>query len=155
MGLCGVPPAESLGVDAVILVGLEGVGIKSPEQLPTLTSITWGKREIKVPLVAAGGIGDARGFLGALGMGADGIMMGTAFMATKECPISDAAKERLVRASPDDLGGQVLGVVNPQDRLGSLAVAVIDHVPTVKELVDSIVRGAEELLASWQFLKTR
>ena len=37
----------------------------------------------------------------------------------------------------------------------SLAVAVIDHVPTVKELIDSIVQGAEEILDSWQFLKTR
>ena len=39
--------------------------------------------------------------------------------------------------------------------LGSLAVAVIDHVPTVKELIDNIIHGAEELLDSWQFLKTR
>jgi len=37
----------------------------------------------------------------------------------------------------------------------SLAVAVIDHVPTVKELIDSIIHGAEEILDSWQFLKTR
>ncbi len=149
--------AENLGADAVILVGLEGVGIKNPEQLPTLTTITWGRREIHVPLIAAGGIGDARGFLGALGMGADGIMMGTAFMATRECPISDAAKERMVRASPDDfrIRGQVLETINPDDRVGSLAVAVIDHVPTVKELVDSIIYGAEEMLASWPFLKTR
>ncbi|MDO8686954.1 MAG: hypothetical protein Q7K41_00010, partial [Dehalococcoidales bacterium] len=38
---------------------------------------------------------------------------------------------------------------------GSLAVGVIDSVPTVKELIDSIIRGAEEILDSWQFLKTR
>ena len=40
-------------------------------------------------------------------------------------------------------------------RLVSLAMGVIDHVPTVKELIDSIINGAEELLDSWQFLKTR
>ncbi len=195
--------AERLGADAVIVVGLEGVGFKSPEQLPTMVTTVWGKRRVKVPFIAAGGIGDARGFLGALGMGADGIMMGTAFMATKECPINDAAKEAMVRVSPDNpqLRHRVLAFANPKayeevmkmrdkvplkewlgmlrrinrgdpnwksgtdetsqeaetlpSRLGSLAVAVIDHVPTVKELVDSIIHGAEELLDSWQFLKTR
>jgi nitronate monooxygenase len=78
--------AEKLGADAVIIVGLEGAGLKNPEQLPTMISTIWAKREVKIPVIAAGGIRDARGFLGAMSMGADGIMMGTAFMATKECP---------------------------------------------------------------------
>jgi len=195
--------AESLGADAVIIVGLEGIGFKSPEQLPTMITIIWGKRQIKVPFIAAGGIGDAHGFLGALGMGADGIMMGTAFMATKECPINDAAKKRLIQASPDnpELRHRVLASPDPEvleevrkmrdkvplrdwlrmlervnlkdpnwrnppeptsqpsqgslSRLGSLAVSVIDHVPTVKEFIDSIIQGTEQLLDSWQFLKTR
>ena len=195
--------AERLGADAVIVVGLEGVGFKNPEQLPTMITTIWGKREVKVPFIAAGGIGDARGFLGALGMGADGIMMGTAFMSTKECPMSDAAKEAMVQARPDNpqLRHQVLASgdpkayeevmkmrdevplqqwlrmlerVNRQDpnwrntaadtseprerelsRLVSFAVGVIDGVPTVKELIDNIIQGAEELLDSWQFLKTR
>jgi len=200
--------AESLGADAVIVVGLEGIGFKSPEQLPTLISTVWAKRQLKVPVIAAGGIGDARGFLGALGMGADAIMMGTAFMATKECPLKEAAKEALVRSQPDNpqLRHRVLATPDPEalaevralrdklplgkwlrmlehvnlketnwreatdlvsddsvtgrsdqewSRLGSLAVAVIDRIPTVKEFVDSIIREAEELLDSWQFLKTR
>ncbi len=194
--------AEKLGADAVIVVGLEGTGFKSIEQLPAMTTTIWGTRVMKVPFIAAGGIGDARGFLGALGMGADGIMMGTAFMATKECPISNAAKERLVRARPDDprVRHHVLDTADPEayeevmkmrDKvplqewlrmlenvnlkardwrktdavtergagnlswLGSLAVEVIDHVPTVKEFIDGIIHGAEELLDSYQFLKTR
>lgn len=57
--------AERLGVDAVIMVGLEGAGFKNPEQLPAMTTTIWGTRELKVPCIAAGGIGDARGFLGA------------------------------------------------------------------------------------------
>jgi NAD(P)H-dependent flavin oxidoreductase YrpB (nitropropane dioxygenase family) len=199
---------ESLGADAVIVVGLEGIGFKSPEQLPTLISTVWAKRQLKVPVIAAGGIGDARGFLGALGMGADAIMMGTAFMATKECPLKEAAKEALVRSQPDhpQLRHRVLATPDPEalaevralrdklpldkwlrmlehvnlketnwreatdlvsddfitgrsdqewSRLGSLAVAVIDRIPTVKEFIDSIIQGAEELLDSWQFLKMR
>ena len=196
--------AESLGADAIILVGLEGTGFKNPQQLTTMITTIWGKREIKVPLIAAGGIGDGRGFLGALGMGADGIMMGTAFMATRECPMKDTAKEAIVETHFDQpqLRHRVLTNADPKDyeevmklrgkipmdkwllmlehvhlkdpnwrnaandtsgqregggliRLGSLAAGVIDRVPTVKELIDSIIHGAEELLASWQFLKTR
>ena len=94
--------AEKLGADAVILVGLEGAGIKNPEQLPTMTTTILAARHLAIPVIAAGGIGDARGFLGALGMGADGIMMGTAFMAATECPARDAAKDAIIRTSPDD-----------------------------------------------------
>ncbi len=109
--------AESLGADAVIVVGLEGVGFKSPEQLPTLTTVTWGTKQLKVPFIAAGGIGDARGFLGALGMGADGIMMGTAFMATRECPTNEASKKDMVQSRPDNprLRFRVLSHATPED----------------------------------------
>ena len=189
--------AESLGADAVIVVGLEGVGFKSPEQLPTLTTVTWGAKQFKVPFIAAGGIGDGRGFLGALGMGAEGIMMGTAFMATKECPTNEASKVDMVQSHPDNprLRFRVLSHADPKDyaevmkkrselplsewlpmleriqpkdsdwtgpadvpeasRVGSLAISAIDSVPTVKEFVAGIIREAEELLDSWQFLKTR
>lgn len=94
--------AERQGADAVVIVGLEGAGFKNITQLPTLISITTAVRLLKIPLIAAGGIGDARGFLGALGMGAEGVYMGTAFMATKECPISDRYKQALVEAQPWD-----------------------------------------------------
>jgi len=60
------------------------------------------RRLLKIPIIAAGGIGDARGFLSALGMGACGIYMGTAFMATTECPISQRYKDELVAAQPWD-----------------------------------------------------
>ena len=189
--------AEELGADAVIVVGLEGVGFKSPEQLPTLTTVTWGTKQLKVPFIAAGGIGDARGFLGALAMGADGIMMGTAFMATKECPTNEASKVEMVESSPDNprLRFRVLSHADPRDyaevmkkrselplsewlplleriqpkdsdwrgpadipkpsQVGSLAIGAIEGVPTVKEFIDGIIQGAEEILDSWQFLKTR
>lgn len=195
--------AEKMGADAVIIVGLEGIGFKSPDQLPTMLTTILAKREIKVPVIAAGGIADARGFLGALAMGADGIMMGTAFMATKECPLGNAAKEALVRARADNpqLRRQVLATPDPKayaevlklrdtmplqkwlqalervnlkedewlkpdnytdedrekdlSKLASFAVATIDRVMPVKEFVDSIIKGAEELLDSYEFLKTR
>ncbi len=186
--------AEKLGVDAVILVGLEGYVFKTPSILPLFTTITWGARQINVPIIASGAIGDARGFLGALGMGAEGIMMGSAFLVTKESAMRDSDKEAAVQLSPDhtQLRYRTLStpdakrygeVMKMRDQLPldkwmpmlrsvaleapgaedimsklppvSLAVAAIDHVPTVKELIDSIICGAEEILDSWQFLKTR
>ena len=109
--------AAKLGADAVIIVGLEGTGFKSQEQLPTMISLVWALREIDVPVIAAGGIGDAHGLLGALGMGAEGIMMGTAFMATKECPLNDRMKEAIIQASFDnaELRHRVLSVADPKD----------------------------------------
>ncbi len=164
--------AVEVGAGAIILVGLEGAGIKNPEQLPTLTTTIWGRSKIKVPLVVSGGIGDAHGFLGALGMGADGIMMGTAFLATSECSIPESSKEAIIRLTPDDpslrervmLPGQPRrptdGIpAEPTERDWSLsasfAAASITRIPTVTELIESIVQGAEEILNSWEFLKNR
>jgi len=109
--------AEQQGADALILVGLEGIGFKNAAQLPTMTTIAWAARQLKVPVIAAGGIGDARTFLGALGLGAEGVMMGTAFMATQECPISERFKQRMVEADPDNpyLRNTVLAPPNPKD----------------------------------------
>ena len=109
--------SQNQGADAVMLVGLEGIGFKNISQLPTMTTIAWAARHIKVPIIAAGGIGDARTFLGALALGAEGVMMGTAFMATKECPISDRFKEKMVGAFPDNphLRNTVLAPPNPKE----------------------------------------
>ncbi len=195
--------AEKLGADAVIVVGLEGIGFKSPEQLPTMITTIWAKKVLQVPFIAAGGIGDARGFLGALGMGADGVMMATAFMATEECPLKASAKEAMVRARPDDpeLRQRVLAPPDMKayneilkmrndlplqkwlpmlervffqesgsrdrrtnasepsgeelSRVVSLAAGFIDSVSTVKEFIDRVIGEAEELLDSYEFLKTR
>jgi len=163
--------AQELEPDAIILVGLEGAGIKNPEQLPTMTTMVWGRRQMTVPLIAAGGIGDAHGFLAALGMGADGIMMGSAFLATKESPVKESVKEAIVQLSPDnpELRQRVMVPAPPRrpddapseprqpdySRAVSFATGVIDRIPTVEELVDGIMREAEQILDGWQFLKTR
>lgn len=93
---------EAQGADAVVIVGLEGTGFKSPAQLPTLISIPWAVKKIKIPVIAAGGIGDSHGFMAALSMGAEAVYMGTAFMATKECPLPELYKQRMIEAVPDD-----------------------------------------------------
>lgn len=94
--------AERQGADAVVIVGLEGTAFKSIHQMPTLVSITTAVRQMKIPVIAAGGIGDGRGLVAALAMGAEGVYMGTRFLATEECPISDKHKQALVQAQPWD-----------------------------------------------------
>ena len=163
--------AVEVGANAIILVGLEGAGIKNPEQLPTMTTIIWGRSKVKVPLIAAGGIGDAHGLMAALGMGADGIMMGTAFLATRECVIKDSMKEAIIKLTPDnpDLRQRVMvpgqprrpidAAIEPVETDWSLsacfAAGVIDRIPTVQGLIDAVIDGAEQILNGWEFLKTR
>ncbi len=162
--------AVEVGAGAIILVGLEGAGIKNPMQLPTMTTILWGRRNIKVPLVAAGGIGDAHGFLAAMGMGAEGIMMGTAFLATRECPMNELAKEDIIRLTPDDTalrervmtpGSPMQPAIRIESRIdrdwslsASFAAGAIDRIPTVKELIEGIIKGAEDIFNRCEFNKT-
>lgn len=188
--------AERHGADAVVIVGLEGAGFKNISQVPTLVTITTAVGRLKIPVIAAGGIGDARSFLASLAMGAEGVYMGTAFIATKECPISDRYKQALVKSQPwepeihdralappkreeyervarekgtmsmdewlprmervhlkqtpdfkidwdaDYDPGEALRITGP-----SLAVGLIDRVVSVKELIDTIIQEAEQMLS--------
>jgi len=160
--------AQELGVDAVILVGLEGGGFKNPAQLPTLTTLLHGVRRLSVPVIAAGGIGDAHGFLGALALGAEGVMMGSAFMTTKESPISQKYKEAMIGLNLDDpefrnrvmtprifdpkAPRQAAEDINWADAV-SFSVAGIDQILSVKELLEKITSEAETILKGWRFLK--
>jgi NAD(P)H-dependent flavin oxidoreductase YrpB (nitropropane dioxygenase family) len=90
--------AERLGVDAVSIDGFECAGHPGEDDIPGLILIPCTADRLKIPFVASGGFGDARGLAAALALGADGINMGTRFMATKEAPIHDKVKEALVAA---------------------------------------------------------
>jgi len=94
--------AARQGADAVVIVGIEGTGFKSINQLPISIAIPWAVKQIGVPVIAAGGIASGHGLLGSLGLGAQAIYMGTAFMATKECPISEKHKNILISSLPTD-----------------------------------------------------
>lgn len=77
--------AESLGADAVMAVGQEGGGHIGRDDLGTLVLIPRVVDSVSIPVVASGGIGDGRGYLAAFALGAEGIEMGTRFIATQEC----------------------------------------------------------------------
>lgn len=77
--------AEELGADAVMAVGQEGGGHIGREDIGTMVLIPRVVDSVSIPVIASGGIGDGRGLLAALALGAEGIEMGTRFIATKEC----------------------------------------------------------------------
>lgn len=94
--------AAKQGANAVVIVGIEGTGFKSIRQLPLSISIPLAVNKIGVPVIAGGGIGSGRGLVASLALGAEGVYIGTAFMATKECPIPESHKKKLVELSPSD-----------------------------------------------------
>ena len=88
---------EEEGADAVIVSGAEGGGHVG--RISTLVLLALVLRKVKIPVIAAGGFGDARGLAAALAMGADGIQMGTRFICTKESPAHPRIKEMLLSAT--------------------------------------------------------
>jgi nitronate monooxygenase len=94
--------AQRLGVDGVSIDGFECAGHPGEDDIPGLVLIPAAADRITIPMIASGGFGDARGLVAALALGADGINMGTRFMATVEAPVHENVKRRLVEASERD-----------------------------------------------------
>ena len=94
--------AESIGADAVTLVGFECGGHPGMEDVTSFILIPRAADAVKIPIIAGGGIADARGFLAALALGAEGVVMGTRFVPTRECPAHPRIKEWFVKAKETD-----------------------------------------------------
>lgn len=95
--------AEELGADAVMVVGQEGGGHLGRDDVGTMVLVPQVVDAVSIPVVASGGIGDGRGLMAALCLGAEGIEMGTRFIATKECVHAhDLYKTALVNGSESD-----------------------------------------------------
>jgi len=182
---------EAIGCDAVSIIGYECGGHPGPDDTGSLVLVRATVEAVKIPVVAGGGFADAQGFVAALALGADGILMGTRFMATKECPAHPNFKEWLVRAKETDTfitqrsiraparnlrnepALKVLEMENKGATLEDLltvirgenaqrlyfegdleagmaecgqAVGLINDIPTVKEVIDGIIEGAEEII---------
>ncbi len=94
--------AESIGCDAISVDGFECGGHPGEDDVPNFILLPRAAEELKIPFVASGGMANARSLVAALAMGADGMNMGTRFMATKEAPIHQNVKQALVDASELD-----------------------------------------------------
>jgi nitronate monooxygenase len=94
--------AESIGCDAVSVDGFECGGHPGEDDVPNFILLPRAAEELTIPFVASGGMADGRSLVAALALGADGINMGTRFIATREAPVHDHVKQALVAASELD-----------------------------------------------------
>ena len=89
---------EDAGIDGLVVEGAEGGGFKNPEEVSTLVLLQAIRERVAVPLIAAGGIVDGRGMAAAFALGAEGIQMGTRFVASAESPVHAGYKNAIVAA---------------------------------------------------------
>jgi NAD(P)H-dependent flavin oxidoreductase YrpB (nitropropane dioxygenase family) len=94
--------AESIGVDALSIDGFECGGHPGEDDVPNMILLPLAADALKVPFIASGGMADGRSLVAALSMGAEGINMGTRFVATVEAPVHDNVKQAIVAASELD-----------------------------------------------------
>src|SRR3954467_1826500 len=186
--------AQSIGCDAVSVDGFECGGHPGEDDVPNFILLPRAAEELKIPFVASGGMADGRSLVAAMALGAEGMNMGTRFIATKEAPVHDNVKQALVAASELDTRlvmrplrntervlnnaavervlekeksqGASLGINDIRELVGGvyprvmlegdmnagawscgMVAGLIDDVPTVKELIDRIMREAEALIS--------
>jgi len=94
--------AQSIGCDAVSVDGFECGGHPGEDDIPNFILLPRAAEELEIPFVASGGMADARSLVGALSMGAEGMNMGTRFIATKEAPVHENVKQAILNASELD-----------------------------------------------------
>ncbi len=94
--------AESIGCDAISVDGFECAGHPGEDDIPNFILLPRAAEELKIPFVASGGMADGRSLVAALALGAEGINMGTRFIATKEAPVHQNVKDTIVAASELD-----------------------------------------------------
>ena len=99
--------AEQAGADILVAEGFEAAGINSSLELTTFTLIPQLVKHVRIPVIAAGGIGDGKGLAAALSLGASGVQLGTRLVATKDAPFHEMYKKRVIQAS--DLDTLLLG----------------------------------------------
>ena len=185
--------AEAIGCDAVSVDGFECGGHPGEDDIPNFILLPRAADALKIPFVASGGMADGRSLVAALALGANGINMGTRFIATKEAPVHEKVKQAIVAASEldtrlvmrslrntervltnsaverllekertlganlkfEDIIEEVAGVypkimLNGDMEAGAwscgMVAGLIHDVPTVRELIDRIMREADILI---------
>jgi nitronate monooxygenase len=140
--------AEAIGCDAASVDGFECGGHPGEDDIPNMILLPRAAEELKIPFVASGGMADARSLVAALALGADGINMGTRFMATKEAPVHENVKNAIVAASELDTRLIMRPLRNTERVLKNASVARILEierekggtlqVSDIRELVSSV-----------------
>ena len=136
--------SEAAGVDAVVAEGFEAGGHNGREETTTLTLIPMVKRELSIPLIAAGGIATGRGILAAMTLGADGVQLGSRFAASQESSAHQLFKEAIVTAKEGDTA-LTLKEITPvrliKNAFYEKVTALYQTAPSVDELKELLGRA--------------
>ena len=114
--------AEKIGCDAVSVDGFECGGHPGEDDIPNMILLPRAAEELKIPFVASGGMADARSLVASLALGADGINMGTRFIATREAPVHVKVKQAIIAASELDTRLVMRPLKNTERVLSNAAV---------------------------------
>ena len=136
--------AEAEGVDVIIAEGYEAGGHNGFDELPTMVLVPQVVDAVSKPVVAAGGIADARGFMAALALGAEGVQMGTRFIATHECIAHPNFKQALLQAGDTGtiITGRKLGPTRGlKNELTAKLLEMESRGASAEELLDFIGSG--------------
>jgi NADH:quinone reductase (non-electrogenic) len=155
--------AESIGCDAVSVDGFECGGHPGEDDIPNFILLPRAAEELEIPMLASGGMADARSLVAALALGADGINMGTRFIATKEAPVHEAVKTTILAASELDTrlimrslrntervlaNAAVERLLKKEQSLGS-AITFDDVIPEVAGVYPRIMREGAMDAGAW------
>ncbi|MDO8944382.1 MAG: nitronate monooxygenase [Desulfobacterales bacterium] len=132
--------AEKIGCDAISIDGFEAAGHPGEDDVTTLILVPLVRDAVGLPLIASGGFADGRGLVAALALGADGMNMGTRFVATREAPVHENVKQALIRQSEVDTRLIMRTLRNTERVLHSQAVDQILEIesrgtPSIQDLI--------------------
>ncbi|MBR9911388.1 MAG: nitronate monooxygenase [Gammaproteobacteria bacterium] len=128
--------AQALGVDALSIDGFECAGHPGDDDIPNMILLPRAADELDIPFLASGGMADARSLVAAITMGADGINMGTRFIATQDAPVHQNVKEAILNATELDTRLVMRPLKNTERVLTNEAVERV--ISKEKELGDNI-----------------
>jgi nitronate monooxygenase len=141
--------AVKYGVDAVTLIGYGSGGHIGMDSVANFIMIPKAVSQLELPVIAGGGICDGKGFLGAMAMGAEAVLMGTAFFATQECPAHDAIKERLVQTNETETCLLLNSLSNPvrcvKNQLADECLALEEKQASFEEIINTVAGGKGKL----------
>ncbi|MEO9198707.1 MAG: nitronate monooxygenase family protein [Antricoccus sp.] len=155
--------AQSIGVDAMSVDGFECGGHPGEDDIPNMILLPRAAEELSVPFVASGGMADGRSLVAALALGAEGMNLGTRFMATQEAPIHDNVKQALVEATELDTRLVMRPLRNTERVLTNAAVERLlskerelgkdikfeDILPEVAGVYPRVMQGGEMDAGAW------
>lgn len=137
--------AEKIGCDAVSVDGFECGGHPGEDDIPNMILLPRAADELHIPFIASGGMADGRSLVAALALGADGINMGTRFLATREAPVHERVKEAIVAASELDTRLIMRPLRNTERVLANAAVEEILAIErrkgaelSLKDIIDKV-----------------